>query len=102
MTAETEPRAVGFTIVWPEGAEAGLEQEFNSLDAQREAYAAYIASHKAEGWVLLPTVYEDGGISGGTLERPARSTTVLLSQVVDHILLLAVDPARTSSRNCTW
>ena len=48
----------------------GFEQEFNSLDAQREACAAYVASHKAKGWVLLPTVYEDGGISGGTLERP--------------------------------
>ncbi len=51
-------------------AEEGLDQEFNSLDAQREACAAYVASHKAEGWVLLPTVYEDAGISGGTLERP--------------------------------
>ena len=51
-------------------AEEGLEQEFNSLDAQREACAAYVASQKAEGWVLLPTVYEDAGISGGTLERP--------------------------------
>ena len=50
-------------------AEEGLEQEFNSLDAQREACAAYVASQKAEGWVLLPTVYEDAGISGGTLER---------------------------------
>ena len=51
-------------------AEEGLEQEFNSLDAQREACAAYVASQKAEGWVLLPTVYEDAGLSGGTLERP--------------------------------
>ena len=50
--------------------EEGLEQEFNSLDAQREACAAYVASQKAEGWVLLPTVYEDAGSSGGTLERP--------------------------------
>ena len=39
-------------------AEEGLEQDFNSLDVQREACAAYVASHKAEGWVLLPTVYE--------------------------------------------
>ena len=54
-------------------AEEGLEQEFNSLDAQREACAAYVASHKAEGWVLLPTVYEDAGLSGGTLERPGLS-----------------------------
>ena len=51
-------------------AEEGLEQEFNSLDAQREACAAYVASQKAEGWVLLPTVYEDAGLSGGTLGAP--------------------------------
>ena len=55
-------------------AEEGLEQEFNSLDTQREACAAYVGSHKAEGWVLLPTVYEDAGISGGTLERPVRES----------------------------
>ena len=55
-------------------AEEGLEQEFNSLDAQREACAAYVASQKAEGWVLLPTVYEDAGLSGGTLERPRASS----------------------------
>ena len=52
-------------------SEEGLEQEFNSLDAQREACAAYIASQKHEGWVLLHEAYDDGGLSGGTLERPA-------------------------------
>ena len=52
-------------------SEEGLEQEFNSLDAQREACEAYIASQKAEGWVLVPDRYDDGGISGATLERPA-------------------------------
>ena len=51
-------------------AEEGLEQEFNSLDAQREACAAYVASQKAEGWVLLPTVYEDAGLSGALLHGP--------------------------------
>ena len=54
-------------------SEDGLEQDFNSLDAQREACAAFIASQKAEGWVLLPEHYDDGGLSGGTLERPALS-----------------------------
>src|SRR5690349_22679378 len=49
----------------------GLEQEFNSLDAQRDACEAFIASQRAEGWVLVPDRYDDGGISGGTLERPA-------------------------------
>src|SRR6186997_2791122 len=52
-------------------SEEGLEQEFNSLDAQREACEAYIASQKPEGWVLVPDRYDDGGISGGTLQRPA-------------------------------
>jgi site-specific DNA recombinase len=51
--------------------EEGLDQEFNSLDAQREACEAYVASQKAEGWVLVPDRYDDGGFSGGTLERPA-------------------------------
>ena len=49
----------------------GLEQSFNSLDAQREACAAFIASQKHEGWILHDTSYDDGGWSGGTLERPA-------------------------------
>ena len=52
-------------------SEEGLDMEFNSLDAQREACEAYVASQKAEGWVLVPDRYDDGGFSGGTLERPA-------------------------------
>src|SRR5664279_3475793 len=52
-------------------SEEGLEQEFNSLDAQREACDAYIASQKHEGWTILPEMYDDGGYSGGTIERPA-------------------------------
>ncbi|MBN8520304.1 MAG: recombinase family protein [Alphaproteobacteria bacterium] len=51
--------------------EEGLEQDFNSLDAQREACLSYIASQKAEGWVAVMEAYDDGGYSGGTLERPA-------------------------------
>jgi site-specific DNA recombinase len=52
-------------------SEEGLEQSFNSLDAQREACEAYIASQRHEGWVALKTRYDDGGFSGGTMERPA-------------------------------
>ena len=47
----------------------GLDQEFNSLDAQREACEAYVASQRAEGWVLVPDRFDDGGVSGGTLDR---------------------------------
>ena len=49
----------------------GLEQSFNSLDAQREACEAFIASQMHEGWIMDNTAYDDGGWSGGTLERPA-------------------------------
>ena len=52
-------------------SEEGLDMEFNSLDAQREACEAYIVSQRAEGWVLVRDRYDDGGVSGGTLERPA-------------------------------
>ncbi len=51
-------------------SEEGLEQDFNSLDAQREACEAYIKSQTGEGWRLIRTCYDDGGVSGGTLDRP--------------------------------
>jgi DNA invertase Pin-like site-specific DNA recombinase len=51
-------------------SEEGLEQDFNSLDAQREACEAFILSQKHTGWIALPDRYDDGGISGGTMERP--------------------------------
>lgn len=52
-------------------SDEGLEQEFNSLDAQYEACAAFIGSQRFEGWTLLDRRYEDGGKSGGNLDRPA-------------------------------
>ncbi|MDU8945963.1 recombinase family protein [Ovoidimarina sediminis] len=74
-------------------SEDGLEQEFNSLDAQYEACAAYIASQKAEGWVLLPERYDDGGLSGGSMERPGLQR--LLADIdrgaVDQILVYKID-----------
>ena len=52
-------------------SDEGLDQEFNSLDAQREACEAYIVSQRHAGWIALPDMYDDGGLSGGTMERPA-------------------------------
>ena len=52
-------------------SEEGLEQSFNSLDAQREACEAFIASQQHEGWRVVVTRYDDGGYSGGSVERPA-------------------------------
>ena len=52
-------------------SEEGLEQDFNSLHAQREACEAFVLSQKGLGWSLIPTAYDDGGFSGGNVERPA-------------------------------
>lgn len=62
-----------------------LDQVFNSLDAQREACEAYVSSQRHEGWILLPTRYDDGGLSGGTLERPGlqRLLADILTAIVD-------------------
>jgi DNA invertase Pin-like site-specific DNA recombinase len=74
-------------------SEEGLEQEFNSLDAQREACEAYIASQKAEGWNLVPDRYDDGGISGATLERPAlkRLLADIEAQRIDVVVVYKID-----------
>jgi DNA invertase Pin-like site-specific DNA recombinase len=74
-------------------SEEGLEQEFNSLDAQREACEAYITSQKAEGWLLVPDRYDDGGISGATLERPAlkRLLADIEGQRVDVVVVYKID-----------
>ncbi len=74
-------------------SEEGLDQEFNSLDAQHEACAAYIASQRHEGWKMLSARYDDGGISGGTLERPALQR--LLADIdagrVDMVVVYKID-----------
>jgi DNA invertase Pin-like site-specific DNA recombinase len=73
--------------------EEGLEQEFNSLDAQREACEAYVASQKAEGWLLVPDRYNDGGYSGGTLERPALKRLIadIEAKKVDVVVVYKID-----------
>ena len=91
-------RKLRCAIYTRKSSEDGLEQEFNSLHAQREACAAYVTSQKAEGWVLLPQGYDDGGLSGGSLERPALQD--LLAAVdrgevdrgeVDQIIVYKID-----------
>ena len=73
--------------------EEGLEQDFNSLDAQREAGEAFILSQKHEGWVALPALYDDGGYSGGTMQRPAlqRLLADIAAGGVDIIVVYKVD-----------
>ena len=86
-------KTVRCAIYTRKSSEEGLEQDFNSLDAQREACAAYILSQASEGWVGLPHVYDDGGLSGGTLERPAlrRLLSAVAAGEVDIIVVYKVD-----------
>jgi site-specific DNA recombinase len=74
-------------------SEEGLEQDFNSLHAQREACEAYVRSQKHEGWVVLPAQYDDGGISGATLERPALQQLLadIRARKVDTVVVYKVD-----------
>ncbi|WP_286293742.1 recombinase family protein [Aminobacter sp. SS-2016] len=73
--------------------EDGLDQEFNSLDAQREACASFIASQVGLGWKLIPDHYDDGGISGGTMERPAllRLLQDIRDRKVDVVVVYKID-----------
>ncbi len=81
----TDPKSLKRCAIYTrKSSEEGLEQSFNSLDAQREACAAFITSQKQEGWKLLPASYDDGGYSGGTLDRPALKR--LLADVEKHQL----------------
>ena len=87
------PPTIRCAIYTRKSTEEGLEQEFNSLDAQREAGEAHIASQKHEGWVCLPDRYDDGGFTGGNMERPAlkRLMADIEAGKVDCIVVYKVD-----------
>jgi DNA invertase Pin-like site-specific DNA recombinase len=74
-------------------SEEGLEQSFNSLHAQRDACESYVASQKHEGWRLLPDHYDDGGLSGGSMERPALVQLLddIRSGLIDIVVVYKVD-----------
>ena len=91
--AKVPIKKVRCAIYTRKSSEEGLDMEFNSLDAQRESCAAYIASQKAGGWLELPDRYDDGGISGGTLERPAlkRLLADIEANRVDVVVVYKID-----------
>src|SRR5258705_7801775 len=70
-TATRRTGTVRCAIYTRKSSEEGLEQEFNSLQAQREACEAFIDSQRREGWICLRASYDDGGFSGATMDRPA-------------------------------
>jgi len=86
-------RTVRCAIYTRKSTEEGLDQEFNSLDAQRESAEAYIASQQAEGWVCLPERFDDGGCTGANLDRPAlqRLLAAIAAGQVDCVVAYKVD-----------
>ena len=85
--------SVRCAIYTRKSSDEGLEQEFNSLDAQREACEAYIVSQRHAGWVALANMYDDGGLSGGTMERPAlkRLLEDIQAEKVQIVVVYKVD-----------
>jgi site-specific DNA recombinase len=95
--SEKTPRRPGkrtrCAIYTRKSSDEGLEQAFNSLDAQREGCGAYILSQKHEGWTVLPTLYDDGGFSGGTMDRPALKRLIADIEAgrIDVVVVYKVD-----------
>jgi len=92
MSDKTD-RPTRCAIYTRKSTDEGLNQEFNSLDAQRDAGEAYILSQKASGWVCLPNRYDDGGFTGGNIERPAlrRLVADIEAGRVDCVVVYKVD-----------
>lgn len=87
------PPTIRCAIYTRKSTEEGLDQQFNSLDAQREASEAFITSQRHEGWVILPQRYDDGGFSGGSMERPGlkRLMDDISAGMIDCVVVYKVD-----------
>ena len=94
MTSTTAPmRRLRCAVYTRKSSEEGLDMEFNSLDAQRESCEAYVASQRAEGWACMRERYDDGGYSGGSLERPGLKALLedVEAGLVDVIVVYKID-----------
>ncbi len=92
----TKPKTLRCATYTRKSSEEGLEQDFNSLHAQREACEAFIKSQTGEGWRLIKTHYDDGGPSGGNMDRPA------LQSLLEDIRKKLVDVVVVSVANCLF
>jgi len=92
MTAP-KPKTQRCAVYTRVSTDAGLEQDFNSLNAQREACEAYVASQRHEGWHLLGDTYDDGGFAGGSMDRPAlkRLLEGIRAHTIDVVVVYKVD-----------
>ena len=99
-----KPKTLRCAVYTRVSTDAGLEQDFNSLDAQREACEAYVKSQTHEGWRLIKTQFDDGGFSGGNMDRPALQS--LLTKIrecqLDIIVVYKVDRRARSRTLRNW
>jgi len=88
-----EKKKIRCAIYTRKSHEEGLDQDFNSLDAQRSAAEAYVQSQVHEGWKLCPARYDDGGFSGGNMDRPALNALIedIRSRKIDCVVVYKVD-----------
>jgi len=93
MSTSAPRQKIRCAIYTRKSSEEGLEQEFNSLDAQREACEAYIKSQKHEGWIVISTLYDDPAYSGGNMDRPAlkRLLADIDAGLIDTVVVYKVD-----------
>src|SRR5579864_7008889 len=89
----SEVKTIRCAIYTRKSTEEGLQQEFNSLDAQREASEAFVASQKNEGWQVITDHFDDGGYTGGNMDRPAlkRLLAAVEARAVDCVVVYKVD-----------
>ena len=90
---EPSPARLRCAIYTRKSTEEGLDQEFNSLDAQREAAEAFVQSQRREGWIVLPEFYDDGGFTGANMDRPAlkRLLQAVEARELDCVVVYKVD-----------
>src|SRR5258706_14829713 len=93
LSRAAEAKTVPCAIYTRKSTEEGLQQEFNSLDAQREASEAFVASQKNEGWQVITDHFDDGGYTGGNMDRPAlkRLLAAVEARSVDCVVVYKVD-----------
>jgi len=93
MIGDIQVRTLKCAVYTRKSTEEGLDQDFNSLDAQRESAEAYIKSQENEGWVCLPDRYDDGGFTGGNMDRPALKALIrdIEAGKVDCVVVYKVD-----------
>ena len=98
---KTAAKQVRCAIYTRKSSDEGLGQELNSLDAQRESGEAFISSHRGEGWVCLPKRYDDGGYSGGSMQRPGliRLLEDIEDGQIDVVVVYKIDRLTRSIRD---